>query len=712
MKNESLQKKLTGFTLLVIFSIMIFLVCPAQVRAAGKVQIKKTAIHLSKNVYTYNGKVQKPAVIVKYKGKKLRLNKNYTLIYAGGRKLPGVYTVTVKGKGTYQGSVKKTFRINPLGTKLVSIGIPTSGTELKLVWKKQTKASSGYQIQYCTRSNWKGYKIQTIRGVEKTTAILKNLKSQTRYYLRIRTFYRDKKGKTYYSAWSKITSRVTLKKDNSSVKQEETKKEEETKVPKEPLTFQYDDYKVIEEEVGGIVSIGLSNYIKKIEFSNPDVLSQRSKKLTNVCSFNALTPGKTKITFTDIYDQKITSSVTIIENIYANGVKNRIESTRYDASLPIPEISKVYANNNYVKVACPGTFYASDPYVGYEAWLSDSPGFSEILGMQTITVQVNKSGYGILPFFRYTSGAATYYLKVRSFNINGNVKIYGPWGDVKKVSVGNYYVDSDTQPQYSYHIYFLDKMGKELYTGCTRPVYIQTDNPNQNSILLRSNGKSVLSETIAVRSKSPYDDFDYISKEEWNEVLHKVEGGYIGYLDFDQSGVYNIELCEVQEKGRVVAEKFQWVVKDYDTALNDWMDQIIASNTNSSMTPFEKMEAVCEYLRTPGLFRYLTMSAGRVVTLAAEPNGPCFRTYRWDSATSPYMLCKFAERIGGFDDIHDCYGDYLGDYEEWKKTHHFAKLTIGTESRFFSVCPPGDTGDVGEIKKIDFTDTSSLYPVD
>ena len=76
------------------------------------------------------------------------------------------------------------------------------------------------------------------------------------------------------------------------------------------------------------------------------------------------------------------------------------------------------------------------------------------------------------------------------------------------------------------------------------------------------------------------------------------------------------------------------------------------------------------------------------------------------------MLCKFAERIGGFDDIHDCYGDYVYGSEEWKKIHAFAKLTIGTESRFFNVCPSSSTGKIDEIKKIDFTDISSLYPAD
>ena len=81
-------------------------------------------------------------------------------------------------------------------------------------------------------------------------------------------------------------------------------------------------------------------------------------------------------------------------------------------------------------------------------------------------------------------------------------------------------------------------------------------------------------------------------------------------------------------------------MKDYNTDLYAWMDQIIAANTNSSMTSFEKMDAVCEYLTSEDRFSYHTMSNGETVTLASIPNGPCFLSHRWNSYVSPYYaLC-------------------------------------------------------------------------
>ena len=60
----------------------------------------------------------------------------------------------------------------------------------------------------------------------------------------------------------------------------------------------------------------------------------------------------------------------------------------------------------------------------------------------------------------------------------------------------------------------------------------------------------------------------------------------------------------------------------------------------------------------PGRFKYVTVHGNYLVSLAAEPNTPFFVSYRWDSCTSPAALCDFAKLIGGFDDIHNCYGDY------------------------------------------------------
>ena len=74
------------------------------------------------------------------------------------------------------------------------------------------------------------------------------------------------------------------------------------------------------------------------------------------------------------------------------------------------------------------------------------------------------------------------------------------------------------------------------------------------------------------------------------------------------------------------------------------------------------------------------------------------------------MLCVFAERIGGFDKIHNCYGDYAVGSSEWSYTHYYAKLTIGSEDRLYAVCPLSFTGEIGEVKKIDFSNTKVLRP--
>lgn len=70
-------------------------------------------IKLSATKYTYNGKVQKPSVIVEdTKGNKLKEDTDYTVTYASGCKKPGSYTVTVKFEGNYSGSKELTYTIN------------------------------------------------------------------------------------------------------------------------------------------------------------------------------------------------------------------------------------------------------------------------------------------------------------------------------------------------------------------------------------------------------------------------------------------------------------------------------------------------------------------------------------------------------------------------------------------------------------------------
>ena len=140
----------------------------------------------------------KPTIVVTYGGKKLKLNTDYTVTY-GTNKNVGTGKVTVKGKGRYCGSISKTFKINPKGTKLSKL--TASQKAFTVTWTKQATQTTGYEIQYGLKKNFKGAKTLQVKKNKTTKATIKKLKGGKTYYVRIRTY--KKIGKTYYrSAWS------------------------------------------------------------------------------------------------------------------------------------------------------------------------------------------------------------------------------------------------------------------------------------------------------------------------------------------------------------------------------------------------------------------------------------------------------------------------------------------------------------------------------
>ena len=384
---------------IILFLVVILLGYTGRAEAAGKVQLKNTTISVYKTVYTYNGRVQKPAVSVRYRGKKLSVNKDYTLVYSKGRKNPGVYTVAVKGKGSYSGTVKKTFRINPVGTKLASMQSPSGGTTLKLTWKRPSRAVSGYQIRYSTRSDFKGAKLQTISGATRLTTTLRSLKPATRYYLQIRSFYRYAKRKYVYSGWSARTAKATAKKAGSPSNGNTNNGNTNNNGNADPLGFQNETYASLRKKTGETFEIYVTNEIQSVNFSKSDVVMQVNKGSKYFFYFTAINPGKTSITFTDIYGQKISSSVTVTEETYQDGKTTEMDSAKYNANLPVPKIQSVNYSEYYMGVNCPGTFSASDPYSGYEGWLSETRDFDQYLEYDSTDSDWNGQGYGKLSFF-------------------------------------------------------------------------------------------------------------------------------------------------------------------------------------------------------------------------------------------------------------------------------------------------------------------------
>lgn len=164
-------------------------------------------IKLAKTAYTYNGKVQKPAVTVKdSKGNTLKKDKDYTVKYESGCKAAGKYNITVTFKGNYSGTKKLSFTIAPKATSKVTATAST--TALALKWSKVTGAD-GYKIE-----QYKGGKWVAVKAVEGTSLKVSKLKSGTTYKFRVRAFTED--GSVIWGAYSK-TFTFTTKLDTPKI---------------------------------------------------------------------------------------------------------------------------------------------------------------------------------------------------------------------------------------------------------------------------------------------------------------------------------------------------------------------------------------------------------------------------------------------------------------------------------------------------------------
>lgn len=85
-----------------------------------KTSIKKASVSSISNK-NYNGKSQKQSIKVKLGKKTLKQGTDYTVSYKNNKNI-GKATVTIKGKGKYEGSIKKTFQITVAKGKTYTAG--------------------------------------------------------------------------------------------------------------------------------------------------------------------------------------------------------------------------------------------------------------------------------------------------------------------------------------------------------------------------------------------------------------------------------------------------------------------------------------------------------------------------------------------------------------------------------------------------------------
>lgn len=160
------------------------------------------SVKLSTSAYTYNGKVKTPEVKVSVNGTVLTKD-NYSVSYGKGRKNVGKYTVKVTLKNDYAGSKTVSFKINPPKSAVKKL---KKGKKSFTVYvKKQSKQTSGYQVQYSTSKKFKSPKAKSLTSYKKTKLKVKKLKKHKKYYVRVRTYKKVGKAK-YYSSWSSAKS--------------------------------------------------------------------------------------------------------------------------------------------------------------------------------------------------------------------------------------------------------------------------------------------------------------------------------------------------------------------------------------------------------------------------------------------------------------------------------------------------------------------------
>ena len=172
----------------------------------GAADMNDCKLKLSRTSLVYQAKYLKPSVTVTFHGKKVS-GSDYDVYYSNNQYV-GTAAVTVSGKGNFVNSKKTSFTIVPKATKMKSVKAQSRG--FQAAWKQNKIQTSGYQLQYSLKKNFKSSKKVDIPYWNVTKQAVKKLKGGKTYYVRIRC-YRTVGGKNYYSAWSKAATVKTKK---------------------------------------------------------------------------------------------------------------------------------------------------------------------------------------------------------------------------------------------------------------------------------------------------------------------------------------------------------------------------------------------------------------------------------------------------------------------------------------------------------------------
>ena len=181
-------KKAKNFKIVaIICGIFLLILTTNHVYAANKkINIKNTTVTLSKTSYEYTGDNITPTPVIKYKGNQLKLNVDYSLSYKNNKNISRNATITITGKGKYEGTVSQTFTITqrdlskaviemlrwntftytsnaikPIIRVIKGNKVLTEGTDYKISYNSVVNAGTGTVIVTAIGNNNRGCKTKT-----------------------------------------------------------------------------------------------------------------------------------------------------------------------------------------------------------------------------------------------------------------------------------------------------------------------------------------------------------------------------------------------------------------------------------------------------------------------------------------------------------------------------------------------------------------------
>ena len=133
---------------------------------------------------SYTGKNITQSITVKYNGKTLKKGTDYTVSYSNNKSI-GTATVKIAGKGSYTGTITKTFKINPAKQEIQKL---TAKSKAFFVDWAQKGSATGYEIQYATNSKFTSAKKVTRTNKKTDTKTVSKLSGKKKYYVRVRSY--------------------------------------------------------------------------------------------------------------------------------------------------------------------------------------------------------------------------------------------------------------------------------------------------------------------------------------------------------------------------------------------------------------------------------------------------------------------------------------------------------------------------------------------